>query len=40
MSTINWNKVLEFAWGILVFIVAVAIIVIVSTTLRIQVQLW
>jgi hypothetical protein len=31
MSTINWNKVFEFAWRILVFIVAVAIIVIVST---------
>jgi membrane fusion protein (multidrug efflux system) len=31
MSTINWNKIFEFAWRILVFIVAVAIIVIVST---------
>jgi len=31
MSTINWNKVIEFAWRIFVFIVAVAIIVIVST---------
>ena len=30
MSTINWNKVFEFAWRILVFIAAVAIIVIVS----------
>jgi membrane fusion protein, multidrug efflux system len=31
MSTINWNKIFEFAWRSLVFIVAVAIIVIVST---------
>jgi membrane fusion protein, multidrug efflux system len=31
MSTINWNKVFEFTWRILVLIAAVAIIVIVST---------
>src|SRR5580658_136237 len=31
MSTINWNRFFEFAWRILVFIVAVAIIVIAST---------
>jgi len=27
----EWNKVFEFAWRILVFVVAIAIIVIVST---------
>jgi membrane fusion protein, multidrug efflux system len=31
LSAIDWNKVFEFTWRILVFIVAVAIIVIVST---------
>jgi len=31
MSSIHWNKVFEFAWRILVFVVALAIIVIVST---------
>src|SRR5271170_5445556 len=28
---VDWNKVLEFAWRILVFIVAVGIIIVVST---------
>jgi membrane fusion protein, multidrug efflux system len=31
LSAIDWNKVFEFTWRILVFIVAIAIIVIVST---------
>jgi membrane fusion protein, multidrug efflux system len=31
ISTFDWNKVFEFAWRILVFIVAVGIIVVVST---------
>jgi membrane fusion protein, multidrug efflux system len=31
LRTLDWNKIFEFTWRILVFIVAVAIIVIVST---------
>jgi membrane fusion protein (multidrug efflux system) len=31
LSAVHWNKIFEFTWRILVFIVAVAIIVIVST---------
>ena len=31
LSELNWNRVFEFAWRILVFIVAIAIILIVST---------
>ncbi len=31
LSAIHWNKIFEFTWRILVFIVAIAIIVIVST---------
>src|SRR5271170_5678218 len=31
MATMNWNKLFEFAWRILVFIVTIAIIVIVTT---------
>src|ERR1700691_3187525 len=31
ISNIDWNKVFEFAWRILVFIVAIGIIIVVST---------
>ena len=31
MATMNWNKLFEFAWRALVFIVAIAIIAIVVT---------
>jgi membrane fusion protein (multidrug efflux system) len=31
LSAVHWNRIFEFAWRILVFIVAIAIIVIVST---------
>ena len=31
IQDVEWNRVFEFTWRILVFIVAVAIIVIVST---------
>ena len=31
LDKVDWNKVLEFTWRILVFVVAIAIIVIVST---------
>ena len=31
ISKVDWNKIFEFAWRILVFIVAVGIIIVVST---------
>jgi membrane fusion protein (multidrug efflux system) len=31
LSAVHWNRIFEFAWRILVFVVAIAIIVIVST---------
>src|SRR5580704_7008911 len=31
LSAVHWNRIFEFTWRILVFIIAIAIVVIVST---------